>query len=537
MSELISTDDALLRVNELTVDYGTTETLHGVSFAIKPGETVAVVGESGSGKTTTAQSVIRLLPKGGRITGGSIMFDGADLALASPAEMRKLRGASIGLIPQDPMLSLNPVIRIGAQIAEVLLIHKLATKAAAREQVLDLLARAGLRDPELTASQYPHQLSGGMRQRVLIAIAIACRPKLIIADEPTSALDVTVQRQILDNIAELSRESGSAVLLITHDLGVAADRADRVVVMSRGNIVESGFSRQVFASPEDDYTRKLVASAPSMNSVQLFDRIEKGAAVTEPLLTVSSISKSFAAPGGRRFTAVEDMSFTVSPGETLAIVGESGSGKSTTARLVMRLESPDSGSVVLDGSDLSTAKGEELRRLRRRFQMIYQDPLGSLSPRLTVGAILAEPMAIHGVVPRRGRRARIAELLEQVSLPAEFAERKPRELSGGQRQRVAIARALAVEPDLIVCDEPVSALDVTVQAQILDLLARLQREQGLTYLFISHDLAVVRQIAHRVIVMQRGKVMEEGRTAEVMSSPHDPYTRALVDAIPGARMQ
>lgn len=527
-----STAQDLLRIEDLTVNYGSRPALHGISLSIKRGETVAVVGESGSGKTTMAQSVIRQLARGGRITGGSIWFEGLDLTQASPARMRALRGSSIGLIPQDPMLSLNPVIAVGKQIAEVLVIHRRAAQAQAQDEAIELLRLASIRDPEQTATRFPHQLSGGMRQRVLIAIAMACRPKLIIADEPTSALDVTVQRTILDNIGELSREVGAAVLLVTHDLDVAADRAERVVVMRHGNVVEDGPSQQVLRNPTAPYTRTLVENAPSMRSVQLFDRRPDAGETLRPLLSVEGLSKTFGV-GADQVTAVQKISFDVPAGETLAIVGESGSGKSTTARMVMQLERPDSGSIRLDDVDLISASGRELRQLRRRFQMVYQDPLGSLSPRLTVGAILAEPMAIHGILPRSQRPARIAELLDQVDLPIEFARRRPRELSGGQRQRVAIARALAVEPDLLVCDEPVSALDVTVQAQILELLAQLQRERGLTYLFISHDLAVVRQIAHRVIVMREGRAVEAGVTEDVMASPRNPYTHELINAIPG----
>jgi peptide/nickel transport system ATP-binding protein len=528
---------SLLSIRDLRVAYRGAEALHGVSVDVRQGETVAIVGESGSGKSTTAQSIIGLLSRGGAVTGGQIIFDGTDLTKASPAQMRKVRGSGIGLIPQDPMLSLNPVIKVGAQVAEVLRIHTGISRSQAAVRAVELLADAGIRDPKLTSTQYPHQLSGGMRQRVLISIAIACNPKLIIADEPTSALDVTVQRNILDHIETISAVHGTSVLLITHDLGVAADRAGRIVVMNKGLVVEQGESDDILARPADPYTRKLIAAAPSMGSVQLFEASRAVTGAEVPLLSVSGISKTFHLSGAtREFKAVDDVSFAVPRGETLAIVGESGSGKSTTARMVVRLEDTDTGSIVLDGTSLREVTGKPLRQMRKRFQMVYQDPFGSLNPKMSIGSVLEEPMRIHNVVPRPARKKRVLELLDLVSLPAAFADRKPRELSGGQRQRVAIARALSVEPELIVCDEPVSALDVSVQAQILDLLVRLQREQGITYLFISHDLAVVRQIAHRVVVMQKGKIVEQGSTADIFANPQNDYTRELLAAIPGSRV-
>ncbi|WP_120003518.1 dipeptide ABC transporter ATP-binding protein [Nesterenkonia muleiensis] len=529
----------LLDIRDLRVAYNNVEALHDVSLDVMAGETVAIVGESGSGKSTTAQAIISLLTRGGKVTGGEILFAGTDLTTVSTKEMRGIRGRSIGLIPQDPMLSLNAVKRITDQVSEVLRIHTPLNAKQRHERVVELLADAGLRDPEIVAGQYPFQLSGGMRQRVLIASAIACNPRLIIADEPTSALDVTVQRQILDRIERVSAEHGAAVILITHDLGVAADRANRIVVMNKGEVVERGSARQILTQPQADYTKRLVAAAPSMKSLSLIDHDEDEAGISppEPLVSVQGLRKTFQRPGGEPLTAVDDMSFAIPAGKTLAIVGESGSGKSTTARMMVRLEDIDEGVIRLGGEVISAVSGAKLRRMRKRFQMVYQDPFGSLNPRWTIGGILEEPLRLHNIVPRSQRRARVRELLELVSLPASFEFRRPRQLSGGQRQRVAIARALSVEPELVVCDEPVSALDVSVQAQILELLVRLQEERGLTYLFISHDLAVVRQIAHNVIIMQKGQVVERGNTSEIFDNPREEYTKELLAAIPGSRIE
>ncbi|MFD5176984.1 dipeptide ABC transporter ATP-binding protein [Nocardia sp. NPDC058379] len=530
----------LLEVRGLSVSYrtrtGRARAVRAVDFDIAPGEIVALVGESGSGKSSTAHAVTGLLPAAGRIDAGSIRFGGTDLATAGDKHLRAIRGAQIGLIPQDPAVSLNPVQRIGTQVAEVLLIHGLASRRSAAEAAVDLLARAGMPDPRTRAAQYPHELSGGMRQRALIAVAIAANPALIIADEPTSALDVTVQRRILDHIADLTETLGTAVLLVTHDLGVAADRAQRIAVMSRGRIVESGPTREILDSPRDPYTRQLLSSVPGRAGIRAPARLPD----TAPLLTVENLVKEFPLPrangGARRVRAVDGVSFTLRRGETLALVGESGSGKTTTARMVLRLTPPTGGRIVFDGDEVTASKGARLRAFRRRAQVIYQNPYESLDPRFTIRDVITEPLRVFGVGNRADRAARARELLDRVALPVAMLDRRPAELSGGQRQRVAIARALALSPELVVCDEPVSALDVSVQAQILELFAELQADTGVAYLFISHDLAVVRQIAHRVAVLRQGRIVEIDSTERVFGAPTHDYTRQLLAAIPGAEL-
>ncbi|MCK9925380.1 dipeptide ABC transporter ATP-binding protein [Frankia sp. AgPm24] len=575
-------DGVLLAIRDLRVSYRrgstATEVVHGIDLDVRPGQVVALVGESGSGKTTTAHAVIGLLPAGGRIEGGSIRFAGVDLVSLPAAGLRAYRGSEISLVPQDPTVSLNPVQRIGVQVAEVLRIHGLATRRTAPAAAVSALARAGLPDPRLRARQYPHELSGGMRQRALIAIALAAEPRLLIADEPTSALDVTIQRRILDQLGKMISERGTAVLLITHDLAVAADRADEIVVMSGGHVVERGPSRQILRDPSHPYTRRLISDAPGLGlanmpaapaspvtpgpphrpaTVQDTQTVARSATPTqasatqrpepasqelsppEPtaLLVVESLVKDFPLPrtgaGPRSVRAVDDVSFAVGRGETFALVGESGSGKSTTARLALRLLDPSGGRIQLDGVDITDLRGAALRRLRRRMQVVYQSPYASLDPRFSVAETIEEPLRLFGVGTRATRRSRVRELLSQVALSEQLLDRRPAELSGGQRQRVAIARALSLHPDLVVCDEPLSALDVTVQAQILELLAALQAELGLSYLFITHDLAVVRTIADRIGVMRAGRLVEVATGEELFASPRHEYTRELLDAIPG----
>ena len=537
----------LLSIRDLEVCFGESSepVLHRVSLDVAPGERVAIVGQSGSGKSTTVAAVLQLLAGSGRITHGSIRLDGVDLAAGGEAGMRGIRGRRIGLVPQDPMSNLNPSMKVGSQIADALAASGLAgvteqSRAGIRRRAVELMTEAGIPDAERRYGQYPHEFSGGMRQRVLIAIALAGGPDLIIADEPTSALDVTVQRQILNHLQKLVDARGTSLLFITHDLGLAADRTDRIIVMSDGRIVEQGTPRQILLDPQEEYTKALVAAAPSIaaalapedsNAAETAD-LEKG----QPVVTVRNVVKEFKLRGQRGGTvkALNDVSFTVDRGTTTAVVGESGSGKTTVARILLGLETPTSGEALIRGEAITASRGQARRALRRMVQPVFQDPYGSLDPTYSIERLIDEPLRIFGIGDRASRRTRVAELLDQVALPRSIAQRRPNELSGGQRQRVAIARALAPEPELLICDEAVSALDVLVQDQILGLLAELQERLGLTYLFISHDLAVVRQIAHKVVVMKSGSVIESGPADQVFLAPQAQYTQELLSAIPGA---
>ena len=525
----------LLSVESVSVAYRENDTTarvtHEVSFTIAPGEVVALVGESGSGKTTTAQAVIGLLPENGHIETGAIRLNGEDISRWSGKRLDAIRGSQISLIPQDPTSSLNPVKTIGAQVGEILRIHGERDNKAIAARVVELLARVGLSDPELRAKQYPHELSGGMKQRVLIAIAIALRPQLIIADEPTSALDVTVQRRILDLIDDLRYENGTAALLVTHDLGVAADRADRIVVLQGGRIQETGETAALLAAPRSPYAQRLLADAPSLSA----NTFRAPPAAGSDAVVVDSLVHEFVTDGRKAFRAVDGVSFTVRTGTTHAIVGESGSGKTTTVRDIVGFGRPSAGAIRIEGTDIASLKGEALRKFRQTIQLVYQNPFSSLDPRQTVFSIVEEPLINFGEKNAAVRREKVNALLERVGLPEALRARRPRALSGGQRQRVAIARALILDPKVLALDEAVSALDVTVQAQILKLLDELQRERGLTYLFVSHDLAVVRQISDTVSVLHNGRQVEAGRVEDVFLRPQSDYTRELIDAIPGKR--
>ncbi|MFI2231987.1 dipeptide ABC transporter ATP-binding protein [Nocardia testacea] len=544
MSEDANEERPLLRIRDLRIAFGDgadrVDAVRGIDLTVYAGETVAIVGESGSGKSTTAHAIIGLLPRAGRIVGGSIQFDGTELTGAAESRLVQLRGTRIGFVPQDPMSNLDPVHKIGFQIRETLAANGIARGHAARDQAVELLRSAGIPDPEQRVDQYPHELSGGLRQRALIAMALSGRPELLIADEPTSALDVTVQRRILDHIDSLTDEFGTALLLITHDLGLAAERAEHLVVMYRGRVVESGPALELLRDPRHEYTRKLVESAPSLASARRPERVRE-ATDRDAVLVADRLTKKYRTRGSVPWrsgeaVAVEDVSFTLHRGRTTALVGESGSGKSTVAQLVLGLLEPSSGSVVFDGADIGHLRGREQTRFRRRVQPIFQNPYASLDPMYSIHRCIDEPLRTHGLGTRAERQHRVRELLEHVALPSSVLARYPNELSGGQRQRVAIARALALEPELLVCDEAVSALDVLVQQNILDLLTRLQDELGLTYLFITHDLAVVRQLADEVLVMHRGRIVEAAPTGEIFDSPGAEYTRRLLDAIPGREL-
>ncbi|GAB3564276.1 dipeptide ABC transporter ATP-binding protein [Spelaeicoccus albus] len=551
-----NTETPLLKITDLEVGFkardGVVHAVRKAGLTVYPGQTVAIVGESGSGKSTLAHSIMRLLPGNGSVLGGSIEFDGQELTTMSDRRVAALRGSSIGLVPQDPMSNLNPLWRIGFQVKETLKANRIAKGSAADQRVAEVLSEAGLPDARRRARQFPHEFSGGMRQRALIAIGLAARPKLLVADEPTSALDVTVQHQILGHLDGLTSELGVAVLLITHDLGLAAERAEHLVVMYKGQVVESGSAREILQDPQHPYTRRLVHSAPSLASRRLETEHRAAAATSsaeapaaassapdDVVFEADHLTKEFTVRGefakkATVFKAVDDVSFRLKRGTTMALVGESGSGKSTVAQMALRLLRPTSGRILFEGRDIAPLTGSKLLDVRRKVQPIFQNPYGTLDPMYSIYRTIEEPLRVHGIGSQRERSKKIHDLLEKVALPASTVKRYPNELSGGQRQRVAIARALALDPEVVICDEAVSALDVLVQDQILRLLDGLQSEFGLTYLFITHDLAVVRQIADDVLVMKSGKLIEAASTDEIFDNPKEEYTRGLLAAIPGA---
>ncbi|MBB3303410.1 ABC-type glutathione transport system ATPase component [Rhizobium sp. BK077] len=560
--------DVQLSVEGLRTEFATPSgafaAVNGVSFNLNRGETLAVVGESGSGKSVTSLSIMGLLPhKVARIADGKIRFASSsgkvhDLARVSGESARSLRGGDMAMIFQEPMTSLNPVYRIGQQIAEAVLAHQDCSRREARQIALEMLRKVHISDPERRLDQYPFELSGGMRQRVMIAMALACKPKLLIADEPTTALDVTIQAQILELIKELQKEEDMSILFITHDMGVVAEVADRTVVMYKGEAVEAGLTSEIFAQPKHPYTRALLSAVPRLGAMEgrkrpmrfpIVDRVtgqsdapaEVPDTVQEtarPVLEVKGLTTRFDIRGGvfssvkGRVHAVENVSFDLKAGETLALVGESGCGKSTTGRSILRLVEPRSGSVMLDGVDILKLNETELLEQRKRMQMIFQDPFGSLNPRQNVGAAIADPLIINKLATRAQAKDKVAELLTRVGLQPDMASRFPHEFSGGQRQRICIARALALEPRMIVADEAVSALDVSVKAQVVNLMLDLQAEMGLSYLFISHDMAVVERVSHRVAVMYLGEIVEIGPRQAIFQNPQHPYTRRLLAAVP-----
>ncbi|MEU8401833.1 ABC transporter ATP-binding protein [Nonomuraea sp. NPDC048892] len=595
-------NEPLLRLRDLSTDIalrrGAVHALDHVNLEVRQGETLGIVGESGSGKTMTVLSIMGLLPTGGRVVGGEILFDGRDLRGLEAQELRRVRGVEMGMVFQDPLTSLNPTMRIGAQVAEPLRVHQGVGRAEARERAIEILRRVGMPRPDKIVDDYPHQLSGGMRQRVVIAMALIRSPRLLIADEPTTALDVTTQRQILELIDDLREEFKMAVILVTHDLGVIAGRADRVAVMYAGRVVETATTAELFRAPRHRYTEALMRALPeSAGSGRLYsipglppdlsrpltgcrfaprcgfatdecrttdvtltgdghafaclhpvtdratiapstEREPSTSGASQPILTVRDLVKEYDAGGSglrgaaARVSAVAGVSFEVKAGETLGIVGESGCGKSTVGRLVAGLEPPTSGEIVVDGADVATLDRAARHRMHRQVQLMFQDSYAAMNPRMRIDSILTEPLEIQRVGDSGARRARVSELLDQVGLPRRSLERYPHEFSGGQLQRIGLARSLALRPRLIVADEPVSALDVSVQAQVLNLMRDLQRDLGLSYVFISHDLSVVDYMADRIGVMYLGKLVEVGPAHQVVRAARHPYTQALLDAVP-----
>lgn len=554
----------MLEVKNLSIGFkthaGLKSAVRNIDFTVRPGEIVGLVGESGSGKTITSLGVMGLLPPNAVVTGGEVFVDGVDILKLSAAELRKLRGRHVAMIFQDPMASLDPIFTCGDQIIEAILLHEPIGRANARRKARELLEKVRIPDPDRAMRSYPHELSGGQCQRIMIAMAVACKPRIIIADEPTTALDVTVQKQVLELLRGLNKEVGAAVLLITHDLGVIYEVADRVVVMYAGDKMEEAATADLFAAPQNDYSRALIDSMPSpgkhedrlpvierdaagnVRSVRPEPKVKASpvpVAVKDegPILELRDLCKTYWVKPSPLSTpvelrAIDHVSLTIAPRTTLGLVGESGCGKSTLSRVVMRLLEPSAGQILFKGEDIAKLPERQMRPFRRELSMVFQNPYGSLNPRQSVADLVEAPMVIFSEGDSASRQERVRTLIQAVGLPAKAAHKYPHEFSGGQRQRIAIARALALKPSLVICDEAVSALDVSVQAQVLNLLKDLQAEFDLTYLFISHDLSVVEHVSDTVAVMQKGKIVEYGPASAIFSNPQEPYTRMLLDAVP-----
>ncbi|GEN50098.1 ABC transporter ATP-binding protein [Alkalibacterium pelagium] len=534
--------EKLLEVENLRISFSTGDSLlevvSDVSFDIDHGQTIGIVGESGSGKSVSARAIMQLLGNNAEVGSESVIkFNGEDILSKSEKEMRRIRGNDIGMIFQDPMTSLNPTMKVGKQISETIRIHENASKKEAAARAKEIMRLVGIPNVDERFDQYPFEFSGGMRQRIIIAIALACSPKLLIADEPTTALDVTIQAQILDLLKDIQEKTGTSILLITHDFGVVANMCEKIVVMNQGRVVESGTTSEIFTSPKEDYTKKLLAAIPNLHEEKSPESKEKliqiYSGTREKLMEVNKLAKHF--PIGRKNTlkAVDSISFDIYKGETLGLVGESGSGKSTTGRTLLRLHEATSGETFFEGEDLNTYKKKQMKEMRKKVQFVFQDPYSSLNPRKKVEDIIGEALDIHKLAKsKKLRRERVEELLTLVGLDKSFSQRFPHEFSGGQRQRIGIARALAVEPEFIVLDEPLSALDASVQLTIVDLLEELQRKLNLTYLFIAHDLATVKKLSDRVAVMYKGQIVELTDSEELFTNPMHNYTRKLLSAIP-----
>jgi len=575
-------DDILLEVNNLTVDFNTEqgkfEAIHGISYSLERGQCLGIVGESGSGKTVSSLALMRLIPRAGKVSGGELIFHSkrngsTAIQSLSEKEMRSFRGNEIAMVFQEPLTSLNPVLTCGYQVMEAIILHQHVSKAESRNRTLELFKKVKLPRPETILDSYPHQLSGGQKQRVMIAMAMSCNPSLLIADEPTTALDVTVQQTILELMKELQEENGMSIIFISHDLGVIAEIADKALVMYKGDIVERGNVLDIFSNPQHPYTKGLLACRPPLDKrlhvlptvhdfVSSTEKIqhllsdknlitpdERKASLqklyaTEPLLKVENLKTYFPTNKGlfgkaKEFVkAVDDISFNIYPGETLGIVGESGSGKTTLGRTILRLIEPTSGNLVYKGTNLLKLPDEEMRQYRKKLQIIFQDPYSSLNPHMTIGESIIEPMRVHNIlIDEKARKAKAIELLERVSMTASQFNRYPHEFSGGQRQRVCIARALALNPEFIVCDECISSLDVSVQAQVINLLSELKKDFGFTYLFISHDISVVKFISDRMVVLYNGKIEEMGEADDIYFNPQKEYTQRLINAVPKGRIE